>query len=131
MDLSKHLEKASEAVKRRNFGFAVKLYSQLLAIQPGNGEARRGLREALFKKADQRAPSKLLAMLLGFPHLLTAKLMGLLKQHGGAASAYERFLKLDPLAEGPNLALARALESAGYADGALAVYRSFAEREPR
>lgn len=131
MDLSKHLEKASEAVKRRNYGFAVKLYSQLLAIQPGNGPARSGLREALFKKADQRAPSKPLALLLGGPHLLMAKLMGLLKQHGGAAAAYERFLKLDPLAEGANLGLARALDAAGHSDGALAVYQAYAEREPR
>ena len=40
MDLSKHLEKAREAVKRRNYPFAINLYSQLLGLQPDNGAAR-------------------------------------------------------------------------------------------
>ena len=53
MDLSKHLEKAEEAVKRRNYAFAVNLYGQLLSLQPDNGKARAGLRTALYKKAEQ------------------------------------------------------------------------------
>lgn len=131
MDLSKHLDKAAEAVKRRNYGFAVQLYTQLLGIQPGSGPARAGLREALFKKADQKGSSKVFALLLGGPNLLIAKICGLTKQPGAAAAAYERYLKLDPLAEGSNLALARALAAAGHDDGALAVYQAYAQREPR
>ena len=44
MDLSKHLEKAEEAVKRKNYAFAVNLYGQFLGLQPPNGEARGGVR---------------------------------------------------------------------------------------
>ncbi len=33
MDLSKHLETAAEAVKRRNYPYAVKLYHQLLSLR--------------------------------------------------------------------------------------------------
>ena len=49
MDLSKYLEQAADAVKRRNFAMAVKIYGQVLAIQPDFGDARAGLRKALFQ----------------------------------------------------------------------------------
>jgi tetratricopeptide (TPR) repeat protein len=131
MDLSKHLEKADEAVKRRNYAFAVNLYGQLLGLQPDNGKARAGLRTALFKKAEQKKPSKAFAMVAGGIHLLVGKVSALCGGHGAAAKAYERYLAMDPLAEGPNLALAEALERAGHKHSALAVYRAFAEHEPR
>ena len=131
MDLSKHLEKAEEAVKRKNYAFAVNLYGQLLALQPDNGAARAGLRTALFRKAEQRKPSKLIAVLVGGFSVLTAKLAGAMGKHGAAAKAYERYLGMDPLAEGTNLALARSLEKAGHPHSALAVYRAWALQEPR
>lgn len=131
MDLSKHLEKAAEAVKRRNYPFAIDLYTQLLGLQPDNGKARSGLREALFRKAEAKPPSKLFALLGGLPSLLIGKLMRLLGQHKAAASSLERYLRLDPLAEGVNLALAGSLEKAGFNNSALAVYKAFAEQEPR
>jgi tetratricopeptide (TPR) repeat protein len=131
MDLSKHLEKAEEAVKRKNYAFAVNLYGQLLALQPDNGQARAGLRTALFKKAEQRKPSKLVAILGGGLSLLTAKIATTFRGHAAAAKSYERYLALDPLNEGANLALARALEKAGFTKSALAVFRAFAEQQPR
>ena len=50
MDLSKHLENAADAVKRRNFPLAIKIYGQVLQIQPDYGDARAGLRKALYAK---------------------------------------------------------------------------------
>lgn len=131
MDLSKHLEKAEEAVKRRNYAFAVNLYAQLLALQPDNGKARAGLRTALFKKAELKPPSKLIAWVAGGVHVLTGKIAALCGGHAAAAKAFERFLALDPLSEGVNMALARSLERAGFAESALAVYRAYADHEPR
>ena len=46
MDYSKHIQKAEEAVRRRNYDFAVQLYQQILEIDADVGEARRGLRQA-------------------------------------------------------------------------------------
>ena len=46
MDYSKHIQKAEEAVRRRNYDFAVQLYQQILEIDADVGEARRGLRRA-------------------------------------------------------------------------------------
>ena len=85
MDLSKHLEKAEEAVKRKNYAFAVNLYGQLLVLQPDIGAARAGLRTALFKKAEQRKPSKAIAVVFGGIHLLFPKLSTTMRKHGAAA----------------------------------------------
>ena len=131
MDLSKHLEKAAEAVKRRNYGFAVNLYGQLLALQPDNGDARTGLRQALFKKAQAKPGGKAVAMLLGGVHLVSAEVARTLGRHGAAAKAYERYLVHDPLNEAVNLKLGRALQRAGHRHSALAVFRAYAEAEPK
>jgi len=131
MDLKKHLETAADAVRRRNYPYAIKVYGQLLSIQPDSGEARAGLREALFKKAEQKAPSKGLAYVVGGPSLLMAGLFRLLRQHGAAAKSYERFLALDPRNEGANLRLGQALQQAGLHKSALAVYQAYAREEPR
>lgn len=131
MDLSKHLENAAEAVKRRNFALAVKIYAQVLQIQPDYGDARAGLRKALYTKAAQKKPSKLVAMLFGGHNLLIGSLCRLLRKHAAAARAYERYLAMDPLDEGANLALGTALQQAGYQRSALAVFAAFAEQQPR
>lgn len=131
MDLRKHLENAAEAVKRRQYPVAIKLYSQLVSLAPDSEEARAGLRRALFKKVEQKPASKVMALLLGWPHLLIGGLCGLLRQHGAAAKSYERFLAMDPKAEGANLKLGRSLEMAGYDKAAMAVFAAYAEEEPR
>ncbi|MCU0862926.1 MAG: tetratricopeptide repeat protein [Planctomycetes bacterium] len=131
VDLSKYLEQAADAAKRRNFAMAVKIYGQVLQIQPDFGEARAGLRKVLFQKVAQKPASKLGAVLLGGVHVLTGNLMKLCGQHGAAAKAYERYLVHDPLAEGTNLKLGAALQRAGLNRSALAVYAAYAEQQPR
>jgi tetratricopeptide (TPR) repeat protein len=131
VDLSKYLEQAADAAKRRNFPMAVKIYGQVLQIQPDFGEARSGLRKALFQKVAQKPASKVGAMLFGGVHLLTGNLLRLCGQHGGAAKAYERYLVHNPLAEGANLKLGQALQKAGLPRSALAVYAAYAEQQPR
>jgi len=131
MDLSKHLKTAGDALKRRNYPVAIKTFGMVLGLQPDNGEARAGLRQALFKKVEQKPASKLVAIIGGGVHLLTGLVMRLFKQHGAAAKAYERYLALDPLAEGANLKLADSLQQAGLRKSALAVFRAYAEAQPR
>jgi tetratricopeptide (TPR) repeat protein len=131
MDLSKYLEQAADAVKRRNFAMAVKIYGQVLQIQPDFGEARAGLRKALFQKVAQKPASKLGAVLFGGLHSLTGALCGLFGQHAAAARAFERYLVHDPLAEATNLKLGNALLRAGLRRSALAVFAAYAEHQPR
>ena len=131
VDLSKYLEQAADAAKRRNFAMAQKIYGQVLAIQPDFGEARAGLRKVLFQKIAQKPASKLTAILFGGLNLPIAGLMGLLGQHGAAAKGYERYLAFYPAAEGANLKLGNALRRAGWNKSALAVYAAYAEHQPR
>ncbi|MFT4512184.1 MAG: tetratricopeptide (TPR) repeat protein [Planctomycetota bacterium] len=131
VDLTKYLEQAADAAKRRNYAMAVKIYGQVLAIQPDFGEARAGLRKVLFQKVAQKPASKLSAILFGGLNIPIAGLMRLLGQHGAAAKGYERYLSYDPTAEGPNLKLGNSLERAGLAKSALAVYAAYAEHQPR
>ena len=131
MDLSKFLEQAADATKRRNYAMAVKIYGQVLSIQPDFGEARAGLRKALFQKAAQKAPSKAGALLLGGFSLLTGNLMRLFGQHAAAAKSFEGYLAHDPLNEGVNLKLGAALQRAGLERSALAVYAAYAQHQPR
>jgi len=130
MDLSKHLEKADEAVKKRNYALAADIYSKLLAMQPDSGEARAGLRRALFKKAEAKKPSKAVAMLGGSVHLLSGAVSRMFGKHAAAAKAYERYLALDPRNEGVNVKLGDSLERAGLKRSALAVYHAVAEVDP-
>ncbi len=131
VDLAKHLENAADAVKRRNYPHAITVYQQVLQIQPDYGEAREGLQKALFTKAAQKKPSKLTAMLGGGLSLLTGHLLRLLGRHAGAARSLQRYVVLDPLSEGANLALANSLQRAGLRRSALAVYAAYAEQQPR
>jgi tetratricopeptide (TPR) repeat protein len=131
MDLSKYLEQAADAAKRRNFAMAVKIYGQVLQIQPDFGEARAGLRKVLFQKVAQKPASKLTAMLVGGPSLMIAGLCAMIGQHQAASRGYERYLALDPLAENVNLKLGRALLRSGLKRSALAVFAAYAEQQPR
>ena len=65
MDYSKHIQKAEEAVRRRNYDFAVQLYQQILEIDADVGEARRGLRQALKARAAIKKGGRLLKMVKG------------------------------------------------------------------
>jgi tetratricopeptide (TPR) repeat protein len=131
MDLSKYLEQAADAVKRRNFAMAVKIYAQVLQIQPDFGEARAGLRKALYQKVAQKPASKVGAMVLGGVHLVVGGMSRMLGQHAAAARAFERYLAHDPLSESANLKLGTALQRAGHKKSALAVYAAYAEHQPR
>jgi len=58
MDVDKHIEKAEEAVRRRNYDFAISLYLQLLQISPNNQKARSGLYEAALRQHDRKRGGK-------------------------------------------------------------------------
>lgn len=131
MDLSKHLENAKDAAKRRNYPLAIKIYGQVLQIQPDYLEARAGLHKVLVDKSKHKPVSKVNAVLFGGVHLLTAAISRMCGGHNAAAKAYERYLIHDPLAEGVNLKLGNSLQRAGHASSALAVYAAYAEAQPR
>ncbi|PIE23586.1 MAG: hypothetical protein CSA62_07025 [Planctomycetota bacterium] len=127
MDLSKHLEKADEAKRRRNYPLAIGLYQQILGLDPDQEDARRGLREALDGKFENKKGGGL-AYVQGSLLLLSAWIAKLSKSYAARAKNLESFLALAPGATGPNLALGEALAKGGWFKSAYVVYRHFGER---
>jgi len=132
VDYSKHLQKADEAMRRRNYDFAVEVYQQLLEIDPDLGEARAGLRTALTKRFEtKKGGSKLLRAIGGAGPLAMAKTLRKAGKNTAAAKALESYLASSPMDEDANLMLGMALEDAGHTRSALAVYEFLAEIAPR
>lgn len=123
MDLSKHLEKADEAARRKNYGLAIGLYQQILDLDPGYAAARRGLREALNGKFHgKKASGGALTMIQGVLPLLSAKIAGMTKGYASQAKNLERFLAMAPQNVGASMSLAQALEKGGWAESAMVVF---------
>lgn len=131
MDFSKQIQKADEAVRRRNYDFAVELYRQLLDLDADLGEARAGLRQALKRRHESKRGGRLLRAVGGALPLANAKAMNKLGRHDACAKALEDYLKSNPLDEEANLLLGQSLESAGHFRSARAAYEFVAEIAPR
>jgi len=131
VDFTKHIQKAEEALKRRNWDFAVEVYRQLLDIDPDHGEARAGLRVAYRKKHEAKRGSKLLRAIGGAMPLVTAKSLRKAGKHGAAAKQLEGYLASNPMDVEANLLLGRCLEDAGWFQSARAVYEYLAEIAPK
>ena len=131
VDFTKQIQKAEEAARRRNYDFAIKLYQQLLDIDPDQADARGGLRIALKKRHEQKKGGKFLRTLSGAGPMALAKTMRKAGRHGACAKALESYLESNPLDEGANLMLGMALEDGGHFKSARAVYEFLAQIAPR
>lgn len=131
MDFSKHIKKAEEASRRRNYDYAVELYRQLLDLDADLGEARSGLRTALKKRQETKKGGRLLGKVSGAVPLGRAKTMRKMGKHEACARALEDYLDKNPLDEEGNLMLGMALEDAGHFNSARAVYEFVAEIAPK
>ena len=56
VDVARHIEKAEEAARKRNYDFAIELYQQILELAPGNATAFAGLRDAAVKRLGGKPP---------------------------------------------------------------------------
>lgn len=130
MDLSKHLEKAEDAIRRKNFDFGIDLYRQLLSVSPGDYQARAGLHRAYVRRHEAKPTSAWIAKVQGSPSLALAKTLLAARNYAKAAEAFESYIALDPLNLAYNMELGAALEAANFTDGALAVYETTAECVP-
>lgn len=132
MDFSKQLQKAEEAVRRRNFDFAIELYGQLLEIDPDQGDARGGLRKALKRRHEsKKGGNRFLSAIGGAAPLAMAKAMRKAGRHDAAVKSLESYLAGNPLDEEGNLLLGRSLEDANHFKSARAVYEFLAEIAPK
>jgi tetratricopeptide (TPR) repeat protein len=131
LDFSKQIQKAEEAARRRNYDFAVELYQQILEIDPDQGEARAGLRQALRKRHELKKSGGLLRSIGGVGGIAVAKTLRKAGRHAAAIKALETYLALQPLDPEGNLLLGQCLEEAQHFRSARAVYEFLAEVAPR
>ncbi|MFT4540953.1 MAG: tetratricopeptide (TPR) repeat protein [Planctomycetota bacterium] len=131
MDFSKHIQKAEEAERRRNFDFAVQLYQQLLEIDLNQGEARAGLRRVLKKRHEAKRGGKFFSKLKGAGPLAAGKTMAKAGRNDGAAKQLETYLASNPMDVAANLLLGNCLENGEHFKSALAVYEFVAEIAPK
>ena len=131
MDFTKQIQKAEEAARRRNYDFAVELYQQILEIDPDQGEARAGLRQALRRRHETKKGGGLLRAIGGAGPLVAAKGLRKAGRHAAAIKALEAYLAIDPLDVEANLLLGQSLEDAQHYRSARAVYEFLAELAPR
>lgn len=131
MDFSKHIEKAEEAQRRRNYDYAIEVYRQLLDIDADLGQARAGLRQALKKRYEAKKGSRFLRAIGGAMPLATAKTLRKAGKHNACAKALESYLATNPVDVEGNMMLGMSLEDAGHFKSALSVYEFVAEIAPK
>ncbi len=131
VDYSKHIQKAEEAARRRNYDFAIELYQQILEIDADIGEARSGLRSALKARHDTKKSGRFMKLVKGASSLTAAKGLAKASKFDAAAKACESYLKAAPLDVEANMLLGTSLESAGHFRSALAVYEFIAQIDPK
>lgn len=131
MDFSKHIQKAEEAARRRNYDFAVELYQQLLELEPDQGEARAGLRRALKLRQEKKKGGKFLRALSGAGPLAVAKTMRKAGKIDACVKSAEQYLATNPMDVDANLFLGEALEAGEYYKSACAVYEFIATIAPK
>ncbi len=126
VDLSRHLEKAEEAARKKNFPFAIQLYHQILGLRPDYEEARRGLHQTLDRYASYRKVQPFLAYLSSLGPRISAFFSRLGKNPAGEARAWDKVLKVDPRNQRALEALGDALERAGFLRSAQVVFEDLA-----
>jgi tetratricopeptide (TPR) repeat protein len=121
VDVSKLVEKAREAAERRNYDYAIDLYSQACKLDPDNATARRELRAVENRQSKEKGTSfwsKTKSTGLG----AQVRMLYMAKKYDAAVEKAEEVLKIDPGSTGVQLMLGRALAAAGYRKAAISTF---------
>jgi len=131
MDLSKFLERAEAALRKRMPEQAITLYRQMLVASPGHGGARAGLMAAYRKRSELKGGPSLLDKATARSMHVTA--LGLRSSGRHAAVVRSCDAGLERVPDDANLSalLADALEALGHGEEALATWTSLLEVDAR
>jgi tetratricopeptide (TPR) repeat protein len=116
VDTSKLFQRASEAVEKGNYDYAVALFFDILNLNPDDVKTRMSLRSAQKSKFDNEKHGKglpILAGLLGWPLLVVALLASVFKKYDAAIANYEKYLVRYPLSPHVLRAEASAFQNSG------------------
>ena len=113
-DVSKFLAKADEALKKRNYDYAIQMYESAMLADPGNADARRNYRIALVRKYDEQ----------GYPRSFgfgNVKTMMVSKNPEKQLEETEKLVAKDPKSLKYNRRVADLLMTLNHNDAAVAV----------
>jgi len=132
MNIAKLIEKGEDALKKKNFDYAIEILLQAVSFAPNNREARELLRRAELKKYEHAYPSAGLVAVFGFPARLGMFVSGLSKKGNPEPfmMACEKFLTKDPKNKRVNMALGSAAAAGGHLETAIFAYETAAEHHP-
>lgn len=128
--MSKLYDKAAEAVKKRNYDYAIELFIQELTLEPNNVDARKALRAAelrKFQESGTKPEGSPRAYLKGLSSMFASFIHKVTKNHEKLMLDCEQFLKNAPR-NAPFLGtLAEAARKAGHIDAAIVAYEELRE----
>lgn len=132
MNIAKLIDKGEEALKKKNFDYAIEILLQAVSFGPNNRRARELLRQAELKKYEHAYPSAGLVAVFGLPARLGMAVAGLSKKSNPEAymMACEKFLTKDPKNKGVNMALGDAATIGGHLEAAIFAYQTASEHSP-
>lgn len=134
MDVSKLFDRGSQAFERGNWGLAVMVWQQLLAIQPDHTNARKMLREAENRKWTQDGSggvAKAMAFVKGCGSIAAYAVHFLTKNYDRAMMDCETVLALDPNCTLMLWALAKAASKGDHLTVAILTTEYIHDRNPK
>ena len=130
--MSKLYDKAAEAVKKRNYDYAIELFIQELTLEPNNVEARKALRAAELRKFQEAGidpAGGASAALKGIGSLFSRVAHSVSKSHEKAMLDCEQQLKHGPRNKSALAALGEAARKAGHLEAAICAFEDLREAD--
>lgn len=125
MDVSKLYARVEEALKKKNFDFAIELLkNQILKVNPNDVKARQLLRASALKKYETAYPSQVAILKKGLVIRIKIIIAQLLKKWDKVMDEAENYLQYDPKNISVLHALGEACAKAKYADSSVAVFEN-------
>ncbi|MHC4713103.1 MAG: tetratricopeptide repeat protein [Planctomycetota bacterium] len=130
VDTTRLSQRASEALERGNYDYAIELLLDVLRANPDDLKARISLRQATRMKEEKGRAGGAAGALAGFPKLLAAWLLSLFGKRDSAILQYEKCLTRNPSSPFVTGMLATALQKTGREDAAVVVLESLRQVRP-
>lgn len=129
--MSKLYDRAAEAVKKRNYDYAIELFIQELTLEPDNIDARRALRAAEIKKFQEAgtAMASGRALVQGLPTVIAAAIHRIFKNYEKLMLDLEQLLKRAPKHPKLLAKLGDAAVLGGHPDAAIVAFEELRETD--
>lgn len=130
IDNTKLFQRASEAIDKDNYDYAVELFQQILVSDPDDIKARITVRQTAKMRIEKKGGGGFGASLAGIPALLTAWLLTLFRKRDKAIVQYEKFLSRSPFNPFVLGLLGSALRKTGRDESAILVLEFLRQNKP-